>query len=199
MSTSPSAGQTAGRHAADVAAAPGTDLAAERTLAHAAAQGGDAGAGPSDDIAELRQEIDQTRERLGDTVEQLAAKADVKAQANARAAKLAGEVKDKAGEVKDKIARARAQAAARARSARDQLATRAGGTGAAANSAGDLAGQQVARVTAACAGLWQAAPEPARQAVSKAATSARQRRAQIAAAAGVLVLGGLIRSRRKRR
>jgi ElaB/YqjD/DUF883 family membrane-anchored ribosome-binding protein len=50
---------------------------------------------PPDEAAELRKEIEQTRERLGDTVEQLAAKADVKAQAKAKATELADAVRSK--------------------------------------------------------------------------------------------------------
>jgi LPXTG-motif cell wall-anchored protein len=43
---------------------------------------------PADEAQALRDEIEQTREHLGDTVEQLAAKADVKKQAQAEAARL---------------------------------------------------------------------------------------------------------------
>ena len=45
------------------------------------------------DEAELRQEIERTREQLGETVEQLAAKTDVKGRARAKAAELAGRAK----------------------------------------------------------------------------------------------------------
>jgi len=40
---------------------------------------------------EVRQEIEQTRERLGETVDQLAAKADIKARA--KAAEVSGQVR----------------------------------------------------------------------------------------------------------
>jgi hypothetical protein len=187
MSISPSAGASAGRHAADVATFRASDLPAEQTLEEAAPQAGaaDAKAGPLDDVAELRQEIEQAREQLGDTVERLAAKADVKAQAKAKAAELADAVKSK-------VALAGAQAAARAGSARDQLAAKAGETGAAANSASNSARQQVVKVAGACAPVWQTAPEPVRHVVTKAASSARQRRIPIATAAGVLLLGCVV-------
>jgi LPXTG-motif cell wall-anchored protein len=50
---------------------------------------GESSAHPDDEAQALRDEIEQTREHLGDTVEQLAAKADVKKQARAGAARLA--------------------------------------------------------------------------------------------------------------
>lgn len=46
----------------------------------------------ADDMRQLEDEIAQTRERLGEAVEQLAAKLDVKRQARARAARIAGQV-----------------------------------------------------------------------------------------------------------
>ena len=60
MSTSPSAGEPAGRRGADVAASQRSDLRAEQTLEETASQAGAAGceARPPDDVAELRQEIE---------------------------------------------------------------------------------------------------------------------------------------------
>ncbi len=58
--------------------------------------------------AELQQEIERTRERLGETVEELAAKADVKARAQAKAAETKARAQAKAAETK---ARAQAKAA----------------------------------------------------------------------------------------
>jgi hypothetical protein len=49
---------------------------------------GESSADPANEAQALRDEIEQTRERLGDSVEQLAAKADVKKQARAEAARL---------------------------------------------------------------------------------------------------------------
>ena len=54
---------------------------------------GESSAHPADEAQALRDEIEQTRERLGDTVEQLAAKADVKKQARAEAARLGERVR----------------------------------------------------------------------------------------------------------
>jgi hypothetical protein len=70
------------------------------------------------DEAELRQEIERTREQLGETVEQLAAKADVQGRARAKAAELAGRAKST-------TAQARTQAAAQFGNVRGQLQARA--------------------------------------------------------------------------
>jgi Protein of unknown function (DUF3618) len=43
---------------------------------------------------ELRQEIEQTRQRLGETVDELTAKADVKARARAKVAEVSGQVRE---------------------------------------------------------------------------------------------------------
>jgi methylphosphotriester-DNA--protein-cysteine methyltransferase len=137
---------------------------------------------PPDDVEELRQQVAQTREQLGETVEQLAAKADVKARAQGKAAELAGRVKGQA-------IQARAQAAARAGTVRDQLAGNAADVRRSAVDLGTSAKDQVsARVTPA----WEATPEPARQAVAKGASTARQHRVPLAAAAGALIVGLLI-------
>jgi LPXTG-motif cell wall-anchored protein len=72
---------------------------------------GESSAHPADEAQALREEIEQTREHLGDTVEQLAAKADVKKQARAEAARL-GE------RVRVAVARARGQATLTAAKAR---------------------------------------------------------------------------------
>jgi len=48
---------------------------------------------PADGGQQLRQEIEQTRERLGQTVEQLVAKADVKTMARTTVAELTGQAK----------------------------------------------------------------------------------------------------------
>jgi ElaB/YqjD/DUF883 family membrane-anchored ribosome-binding protein len=56
--------------------------------------------------AEIRAEIDQTREELGDTVEALAEKTDVKAQAKAKVEDVKTQAKAKVEEVKAKAAEA---------------------------------------------------------------------------------------------
>ena len=131
----------------------------------------DAAPAATNDPQELEREIERTREQLGQTVELLAAKADVKGRAQAKATELSERIKSKAGQV-------RQEAAARGGSVRGQLA----GTTATAQK----------RVTAAATPVWQATPEPVRQAVAKGASAARQRRMQLAAAAGAVIAGYLL-------
>lgn len=90
------------------------------------------GTGQPDNAQELRQEIEDARERLGDTVQELAARADVTARARHKAAE------------------------------KDQLKAGAG---------------------AVAAPVWEATPEPVRQALTKGANAVRQRRAPLAVAA----------------
>ena len=88
--------------------------------------------------------------------------------------------------MKGHASQAQAQAAARAGTVRDQLAGSAAGVRRSAVDLGSAARDQVsARVTPA----FQAAPEPARQAVAKGARTAREHRVPLAVAAGVLVAG----------
>jgi hypothetical protein len=44
---------------------------------------------------DLRQEIEQTRQRLGETVDELASKADMKARARAKAAEMQAQARDR--------------------------------------------------------------------------------------------------------
>ncbi|GAA2937008.1 DUF3618 domain-containing protein [Streptomyces enissocaesilis] len=55
------------------------------------------------DPDELRTQVERTREELGRTVEALAAKADVKAQAQQKAAKVKGLVHDKAASANEQL------------------------------------------------------------------------------------------------
>lgn len=124
----------------------------------------EAGTGPDNTVPEneqeLRQEIEQARERLGDTVQQLVAKTDVKARARAKAAGLTGRVKDNA-------ALARSKAAGRGADARSQVT---GKTLMARQQAVARRDQLQARAT----GAWQTAPEGVRRTVAKGASTARQ-------------------------
>jgi hypothetical protein len=121
-----------------------------RSAARHAANGDHVPSSPRpDDIQELRQEIEQTRDQLGDTVQQLAAKADVQARARDKAAELTKKVKGKAS-------------------------------------------QTQAQAAAVGAPVWEATPEPVRQAVAKGASTVRQRRAPLAVAASALVAGYLV-------
>jgi Protein of unknown function (DUF3618) len=122
---------------------------------------------PPDDVQQVQQEIEQTREHLGDTVEQLAAKADVKARARDKAAELAGRMEST-------TSWARQQAAGRAESLRGQIA-------------------------AAGAPAWKATPEEIRRAVTKGASSAKERRVPLAVIAGALLFACLAVRRRRRR
>lgn len=122
---------------------------------------------------ELRQEIEQTRERLGDTVELLVAKTDIKGRAQAKVAGLAERMKGKSGPARskatDRTAIVRSQVAGKSLMAR-QKAT---------------AGRD--QLQARAAGAWQAAPEGFRRTATKGADTARQYRMELAAA--LLALG----------
>ena len=61
--------------------------------------------GPPDDRQALQEEIERTREHLGETVAELAAKADVKAQAQAKAADVKAQVQAKATELSEQVRR----------------------------------------------------------------------------------------------
>lgn len=63
-----------------------------------------------DDPDELRREIERTREQLGETVEQLASKADVKKQAQDKAAELRTQAKARASQLAGRSRRAARQA-----------------------------------------------------------------------------------------
>ena len=181
MTTSDHESRPQPRHAvnADLApdAAPPPDAAADEDTP--AATSGSV-TGPPDDIQQLRQEIEHTRDRLGDTVQQLAAKTDVGARARGKAVELTQKVKGKASQTQ-------ALAAASAGNARNQVADK---TAAAlqqvlpvVNASKD---QLQARAAAVARPVLEATPEPVRQAVVKGASTARQRRAPLAAAATAL-------------
>lgn len=65
----------------------------------AAPQGHEGAKGPD----ELRRQIEETRARLGDTVEELAAKADVKARAQAQMADLKGSASHAVHTVRERV------------------------------------------------------------------------------------------------
>ena len=112
----------------------------------------------------------------------------MKARAQGKAAELADRVNGQARQ-------ARAKAAARAGSVRDQLTSNTVAAGQRAVYLGAVAKDQA---VAAGGSVWEATPEQARQAVAKGADSARQHRVPLAVAACVLVVGFLpIRWRRR--
>ena len=158
MTTSGRARKPARQQVAETGTTPDGDFlptaaASGEPLQSAAPVSGEAAA--RDDEQELRREIEQTREQLGETVEQLAAKADVKAQARAKAAELTGQVKGKTAMARQK-------------------ASAAGGTA-------------KAQVQARAVPVWEKAPEPVRRNVAKGASTAKQRRVPLAAAAATMI------------
>jgi hypothetical protein len=180
MTTSGQPGKPAEQHSTEADASPGGDLPADaataarppETVTQAAA-----GAVAPDAVQQLQHDIERTREQLGETVEQLAAKADVKARARGKAAELSGRAKSKASQLAGKTGAARQKAVSAAGAGTDQLQ---------------------GRVAAVAAPVWQATPEPVRQAVAKGASTARQRRVPLAAAAVALILGYLVIRRCRR-
>lgn len=156
--------------------------------AEAGAQAGQEPAA-SDDVQQLQREIERTREQLGETVEQLAARADIKGRARDKAAEVSGQVKAKGDQ-------ARQEAAAKAASVLGQLADKTATARQKAQSAGEAGKGQLQKQVAP---VWEAAPDPVRQAVAKGAGTARQRRVPLAAAVGVLVLGYLVVRQWRRR
>ncbi len=98
----------------------------------------------------------------------------MKARAKGKAADLAAQVKGQAGQAK-------AQAAVRAGTVRDQLASNAAD---ARQRAVDLGAAAKEQVSARAAPVWEAAPEPARQAAAKGAGRAREHRVPLAVGCG---------------
>ena len=138
-----------------------------------------------DDVQQVEQEIERTREQLGETVEQLAAKADVKGRARAKAAEVSERVKSTTSQAQN-------EAAAGAESVRSQLVAKTAAARQKAMSAGGAGkGQLQGRTAAVVTPVWEAAPEPLRRSVAREASAARQHRVPLAAAAGVVIAGYL--------
>ena len=126
---------------------------------------------------DLRQEIEHTRQRLGETVDELAAKADIKARTQAKAAEATAQARDRAAEV---TAQARDRAAKVTAQARD----RAAGTTVQAR-------DRAAKVTA------QARDRAVEVSGRVSRNEAVRRRWPIAVAAAVVIAGTVIIWRRK--
>jgi hypothetical protein len=134
------------------------------------------------DEAELRQEIERTREQLGETVEQLAAKTDVQGRARAKAAELAGRAETTA-------AKARTQAAAQFGNMRGQLA---GSSAAARQKMAAVGGTATAHLQARAAPVREATPESLQRTVARGASAAQRRRVPLALAAVTLIAGYVV-------
>ena len=136
--------------------------------------------------AEVRADIERTRQQLGETVEALAAKADMKAQARQKVS-LAKQ------QAAARVAKARQLASARASQARSQatarasqLSGRAGKMRTALPGGGPARGQLTGGGEVAGA-AGQAAPSPWRRGVQQAAGMARGNPASVGAAAASVV------------
>jgi ElaB/YqjD/DUF883 family membrane-anchored ribosome-binding protein len=81
---------------------------------------------PPKDADALRAEIAEIRADLGDTVEALAAKADVKAQAQAKVEHTKEQLKEKAGQAKEQLGTTTEQLKAKAQDQTAQLREKAG-------------------------------------------------------------------------
>ncbi len=188
MTTSGGARKPAGRRAAEADttwdAVQSPDTAAADS---APGKGPLAGALPAapDDVQQVEQEIERTREQLGETVEQLAAKADVKGRARAKAAEVSERVKSKTSQAQNEVA-------AGAESVRSQLVAKTAAARQKAMSAGGAGKDQLqGRTAAVVTPVWEAAPEPLRRSVARGASTARQHRVPLAVAAGVVIAGYL--------
>jgi Protein of unknown function (DUF3618) len=161
--------------------------------------GGPGGAAPGNPD-ELMAEIERTRAELGDTVDALAAKADVKARAQQRAAEVSGQLKGRVDEVK-------AGLTSRAGQLKGELAGKAGQTRQAVTERGKTVlgpsqpTAQRARQRAAQAGTsaWQAAPEPVQKGARRVARTVDEHRIPAIAVAGAAVLAGWLAIRWLRR
>jgi Protein of unknown function (DUF3618) len=156
-------------------------------------QVGGVAAAPPDNPEELKQEIERTREQLGETVEALAAKADVKAQARAKASQVTGRLRSR-------TAQARQRAAATTGRLRRQLAGKSAGPRQKAASmrgpAADRARQQAA---VAAERLSKVKLDPVQRVAARAAATGRERRVQLVMAAGAVVLAWLLIARWRQR
>lgn len=159
-----------------------------------------------DDERRLTEQIEETREHLGATVEALAAKADVKARAQAKVSELTGRVKDAAGLAGQQVTTTAAQAQARladtAAQAREKAESLAGPAADQARQRAAAAAEDIANaaedIANAADGIAKATPEHARQAAANTASAVRARWVPLAAMAFFAVLAWVVIARRKR-
>jgi hypothetical protein len=104
MATTGPAGKSKGRHAdSEPSAVLGQPEPAPNAGMPQAVLPADAETGPPDDLEQLQQQIELTRDQLGETVEELAAKADVPARAREKASAVKAKAQGKAGEVSGQV------------------------------------------------------------------------------------------------
>ncbi len=151
-----------------------------------------------DDPQALVDEINRTRAELGDTVEALAARVDVKARAQQRAAEVSAQAKGRLQELAGRAGELASGVTGKAGQARETaLSSSKTVLGTSQPAASQLTGRAAQAGTAA----WNAAPVPVRQGARRVARTAGQHRVPVAVAAGagaVLVAGWLVLRRRHR-
>jgi Protein of unknown function (DUF3618) len=169
------------------------------------------GEAPPDDPQALVEDINRTREELGETVEALAAKGDVKARAQQRAAEVSGQLKGKLDGMKQDLAsradQLKSGLTGKAAGTRQAVTERAAGTSQAVAERGKTilgASQPAAkrlgnRAAQAGAAAWAAAPEPVQQGGKRVARTVDQHRIPAIAIAGVTLLAGWLAIRWLRR
>ncbi len=186
MTTSGGARKPAGRRPAEAETTPGAAQSAGMAEDDTQGKGAPGGGLPApNDVQQLEQEIERTREQLGETVEQLVAKADVKGRARAKAAEVSERVKSKTSQAQNEVA-------AGAESARSQFAAKSAAARQKAMSAVGAGKDQLhGRTAAVAAPVWEAAPVSLRRSVARGASTARQHRVPLAVAAGVVIAGYL--------
>jgi Protein of unknown function (DUF3618) len=154
------------------------------------------GSAPPADAEALVEEINRTREELGDTVQALAAKADVKARAQQRAAEVSGQLKGRLAGLKQDLGSRVGQLTGKASGTGQTVAGR-GKTmlGASQPAARQLAGRATQTGTSA----WAATPEPVQRRARQVARAVDDNRGPAIAIAGVTLVGAWLAIRWLRR
>jgi hypothetical protein len=140
----------------------------------------------------LMEEINRTREELGDTVEALAAKVDVKARAQHKAAEVSGQLKGKMRDVKDELTGRAGQLRSELTGKADQSRQALAEGGKTVMGAGEPVTRSLAnRAAQVGATAWRSAPEPVQRSAKRAARTVDQYRLPLAAAGVALAAGWL--------
>ena len=175
--------------------------AAEGSAADAAGGAPGRAHAPADDPqALLLEEIEHTRGELGQTVEALAAKVDVTARAQERAAGVSDQVRTRLAGVKQDLAGKVGQVTGGLAGKAAQTRQAVSESGMTVLGAGQPAAQQVAgRAAQAGSMAWNAAPEPVQRTARRAVAAVDQHRGQTAAIAGAVLLASWLAVRWIRR